>query len=104
MLSLLPTGSDRDPNTSAARTLFVILFLLAVLMYTAYSASIISIMSSTRPVSNSLEEILEEGSKMGLALHNSHYYHTNFKVLLIEIITLICTSSCSLTVLNHLND
>ncbi|XP_067006382.2 uncharacterized protein [Anabrus simplex] len=72
-------GSYRDPTTSAARTLFITLFVLAVLTYTAYSASVISLMSSAQPVINTLNGILQDGSKMGLALHDNHYYRTQFE-------------------------
>ncbi|XP_049940499.1 uncharacterized protein LOC126416719 isoform X2 [Schistocerca serialis cubense] len=78
--ALSQQGADRHPNTMAARILFLVLFLLAVLMYTAYSASVISIMSSTKPVSNSLQGILESSSKMSVALHDIHYYHTQFQI------------------------
>ncbi|PSN37280.1 Ionotropic receptor 195 [Blattella germanica] len=72
-------GSDRNPTTSAARTLFIVLFALAVLTYTAYSASIISLLSSPSSVTSTLQGILRHGSKMGLALLNIHYYHSYFK-------------------------
>lgn len=74
------TGSARNPTTSAARTLFIVLFVLAVLTYTAYSASIISLLSSPTSVISTLQGILRHGSKMGLALLNIHYYHAHFKV------------------------
>ncbi|XP_023719255.1 uncharacterized protein LOC111870865 isoform X3 [Cryptotermes secundus] len=72
-------GSSRNPTTSAARTLFIALFVLAVLTYTAYSASVISLLSSPSSVTSTLQGILRHGSKMGLALLNIHYYHSHFK-------------------------
>ncbi|KAJ9579834.1 hypothetical protein L9F63_004506 [Diploptera punctata] len=72
-------GSAHNPTTSAARTVFIVLFVLAVVTFTAYSASVISLLSSPSSVTSTLQGILRSGSKMGLALLNIHYYHSHFK-------------------------
>ena len=62
--------------------MFIVLFMLAVLTFTAYSASIISLLSSPSSVTTTLHGILHHGSTMGLAVFNNHYYHSYFKVVL----------------------
>lgn len=64
--------------TAAARILFIALFVLAVLLYTAYSGNVVSLLSATGSVTSTQQQIINDKMKVGA--ERTEYFESYFKV------------------------
>jgi len=73
-------GSERDPSTAAARTLLLALFVLAVVIYTAYSASVISIISLLPNVDHEMHMGWAVAGNSQVILQDTNFFRYQFEV------------------------
>lgn len=73
-------GSERDPSTAAARTLLLALFVFAVLIYTAYSASVISLISLLPNTDVEVHTGWAAARNSQIILQDTNFFKYNFEV------------------------
>ncbi|XP_071451521.1 uncharacterized protein [Hetaerina americana] len=102
-------GSHRHPDTAAARTIFICLFCLSVIIYTAYSAAFVALLSP--PVHRHQHNIMSTSNHRRFMMKNVSIESMASSILKSNIIT--CTTkqepldpdlSCNLLNQNEIGD